>query len=112
MKKIGIVLIALFFSPLSVQAETVFDRAESFQIAKAVKMGRKTSTSSPFHNNEISRGNGSGTPYTPPQISCSDGQYYSADQGKCVSICTGVTCRHSDVHRPEAQGNKCCCVDK
>ena len=126
MKKISLVLIALFFQPFAVQAETPLDQTESFQIARAVKMGRKTSTSSPFHNNDIMKGNGggeakpqikcpSGQHYSPSAggcIVCSTGQYYSPSADACVGICTGVTCGWSDVYEPKPNGNKCCCVDK
>ena len=119
MKKLSLVLIALFFSPLSVQAETVFDHAESFQIAKAVKMGRQTSTSSPFHNNDILRDddddNGSKgssiTPFQKQQIRCPTGQYYDKDDRECLDVCKKVYCYWKE-YKTVASGDTCYCTRK
>ena len=47
MKKIILfVLTMLFFHPFAADAETVFDDTQSFQVAKAVRIGRKDDSSS------------------------------------------------------------------
>jgi len=132
MKKIGFVLIALVFLPLNAQAETMLNPAESFQIARSVKMGRKTSISSPFHNKDIMK-NGGGTnngnsnngdkktPFEQVQIRCPAGQYYNEDEKACKGVCYKVECYwgsgESDdfdtpryLYVPQADGDSCKCV--
>ena len=94
-------------------AETVSAK-DSFQIAKAFKLGRDIPTSSLLIHSRSSSDSSDSSNSCPTSCSkctgricsvCNDGYYLK--NNRCLSYCSGVTCTNGG--KAVVSANKCCC---
>jgi hypothetical protein len=106
MRIIVFILSILVFHPFEAEAETVFNDTQSFQIAKAVKLGRgKGNNDTTSASRRASRGGGKSDGSQNQYDSCASEFYLS--NGACIKICDGTTCKAGFEKHPA--GNKCYC---
>ena len=108
MKTMIFILTVLVSYPFVAEAETVFNETQSFQMAKAVKLGRGKGANSSAIAKPSTKKSADGTTngIGKKQAGNCPWDFFLSD-GKCIKICDGTTCKAGFEKHPS--GNKCYC---
>lgn len=123
MKKILLILTVVALTPLATQAENLLNTDEAFQVARAFKLGRESSSTLGSGANMGGSGNGNGWygqkkgKMKQVHIVCPDYKYYrqkdvngnAAQPAQCTSICADIECKAGT--SISLQKDRCCCVE-
>ena len=99
------ILAMLVFAPYTADATPVFNDAQSFQLAKAVKLGREKGTSGMVKKKTTKKAKSRDEKQQ--YMGCAKDYFWNEDESKCQMICDGTTCKGSYEKHPI--GDRCYC---